>query len=217
MKMGDGGFWPAYNIVVAPTRKARSLWGLMWLPLVATWPRWRRWLNRSSNVAALPRRTGWSMAAFQRMTRLIALPIRHEWLPRSPSRSQPPRARHGRPWRHRLRQEPIPLNPLRQGQGPTRPRESPPARIVDPYQRKPGDSPAVGEWRERMGTDECKDLYKERAAVAECVSAQARNRNLVLLPVRGTQKVKAVAYLYALVHNLMRMISRAPELSRCWR
>jgi hypothetical protein len=86
------------------------------------------------------------------------------------------------------------------------------ARIVDPHQRKPGDSQAVGEWRERMGTDECKDLYKERAAVAECVNAQARNRNLVLLPVRGTKKVKAVAYLFALAHNLTRMISLAPEL-----
>jgi hypothetical protein len=63
-----------------------------------------------------------------------------------------------------------------------------------------------------MGTAECKDLYKERAAVAECVNAQARNRNLVLLPVRGAKKVKAVAYLYALAHNLMRIISLAPNL-----
>jgi len=87
-----------------------------------------------------------------------------------------------------------------------------PAPAVDPHQRKAGDSQAVGDWRERMGTDEAKELYKERAAVAECVNAQARNRNLVLLPVRGLKKVKAVAYLYALAHNLMRMISLAPEL-----
>lgn len=86
------------------------------------------------------------------------------------------------------------------------------APAVDPHQRKAGDSEAVGDWRERMGTEEAKDLYKQRAAVAECVNAQARNRNLVLLPVRGLKKVKAVAYLYALAHNLMRMISLAPAL-----
>jgi hypothetical protein len=87
-----------------------------------------------------------------------------------------------------------------------------PVPTVDPHQRKAGDSEAVGDWRERMGTEEAKELYKQRAAVAECVNAQARNRNLVLLPVRGLKKVKAVAYLYALAHNLMRMISLAPEL-----
>lgn len=87
---------------------------------------------------------------------------------------------------------------------------APPA--ADPHQRKPGDSPAVGDWRERMGADDIKELYKQRAAVAECVNAQARNRNLVLLLVRGLKKVKAVAYLYALAHNLMRMISLAPEM-----
>ena len=91
-------------------------------------------------------------------------------------------------------------------------KSAPPA--VDLHQRKPGDSQAVGDWRERMGADEIKALYKERAATAECVNAQARNRNLVLLPVRGLKKVKAVAILYALAHNLMRMTSLAPEMLR---
>jgi transposase len=87
-----------------------------------------------------------------------------------------------------------------------------PEVAVDPYQRKPGDSEAVGDWRERMATDEAKGLYKERAATAECVNAQARNRGLVLLPVRGLKKVKAVALLFALAHNLMCMLRLAPEL-----
>ena len=82
----------------------------------------------------------------------------------------------------------------------------------DLYQRKPGDSPAVGDWRERMATDGAKALYKERAATAECVNAQARNRGLVLLPVRGLKKVKAVALLFAFAHNLMCMLRLAPEL-----
>ena len=87
-----------------------------------------------------------------------------------------------------------------------------PDPVVDPYQRKPGDSPAVGDWRERMATDEAKELYKERAATAECVNAQARNRGLLLLPVRGLKKVRAVALLFALAHNLMRTLRLAPEL-----
>ena len=87
-----------------------------------------------------------------------------------------------------------------------------PEVAVDPHQRKPGDSTAVGDWRERMGTDEAKALYKERAATAECVNAQARNRGLVLLPVRGLKKAKAVAVLFALAHNLMCTLRLAPEL-----
>jgi hypothetical protein len=87
-----------------------------------------------------------------------------------------------------------------------------PEATVNPYLRKPGDSRAVGDWRERMATDEAKELYKERAATAECVNAQARNRGLVLLPVRGLKKVKAVALLFALAHNLMRTLRLAPEL-----
>jgi hypothetical protein len=40
------------------------------------------------------------------------------------------------------------------------------------------DSPAVAEWRVRMGTPEAKEIYKERAATAECVNAISRNRGL---------------------------------------
>jgi transposase len=87
-----------------------------------------------------------------------------------------------------------------------------PEPAVDPHQRKSGDSQAVGDWRERMATAEAKTLYKERAATAECVNAQARNRGLVLLPVRGLAKVKSVALLFVLAHNLMCMLRLAPEL-----
>jgi transposase len=74
---------------------------------------------------------------------------------------------------------------------------------VDRYAAKPNDSPAVAAWRQRMGTDPAKTIYKERAATAECVNAQARNRGLIRLLVRGLVKVKAVALWHALAHNLM--------------
>lgn len=83
---------------------------------------------------------------------------------------------------------------------------------VDAHQPKAGDSPAVAEWRKRMATDQAKQRYKERAATAECVNAQARNRGLIRLSVRGLAKVKGVAVLFALAHNLMRMARLAPEL-----
>jgi len=80
----------------------------------------------------------------------------------------------------------------------------PRSTMTDPFAPKAGDSDAVIAWRQRMATPEAKKIYMERAATAECVNALARNRGLRLLPVRGRLKVRAVALLYALVHNVMR-------------
>ena len=67
------------------------------------------------------------------------------------------------------------------------------------------ESAAVQEWRERMKTEAARQTYKERAATAECVNAQARNRGLQQFVVRGLAKVRNVALLFALAHNLARM------------
>lgn len=67
-------------------------------------------------------------------------------------------------------------------------------------------------WRQRMGTDEAKAMYKRRAATAECVNAQSRNRGLQQFKVRGLAKVTCVMLIFALAHNLMRMVSLAPDL-----
>jgi len=76
---------------------------------------------------------------------------------------------------------------------------------LDPHTPRPSDSPAVAAWRGRMQTDEAKEIYKERAATAECVNAIARNRGLQQVRVRGRPKVRAIALWYVLAHNLMRM------------
>lgn len=83
---------------------------------------------------------------------------------------------------------------------------------TDPHTPKPGDSEAVGTWRKRMGTEEAKMLYKDRAATAECVNALARERGLTRLRVRGKNKVRSVLLLHALAHNLMRTFALVPEL-----
>jgi transposase len=83
---------------------------------------------------------------------------------------------------------------------------------IDPHAPKAKDSEAVGAWRMRMGTEEAKALYKQRAATAECVNAQARNRGLAQFLVRGSDKVTCVMLMFALAHNLMRTAALAPQL-----
>jgi transposase len=83
---------------------------------------------------------------------------------------------------------------------------------TDPYAPKDGDSVAIAAWRERMGTEEAKAIYTERAATAECVNALARQRGLTHLRVRGRTKVRCVLLLHALAHNLMRTLALAPQL-----
>lgn len=79
----------------------------------------------------------------------------------------------------------------------------------DPYVALPGDSQAIAQWRERMGTDAAKAIYNQRAATAECVNAIARGRGLTQFLVRGLSKVKAVALWYAIAHNMMRAVTLA--------
>ncbi len=69
------------------------------------------------------------------------------------------------------------------------------------------DSPAVAAWRKRMATGEAKEIYKERAATAECVNAIARNRGFWHFRVRGSPKARVIALWHALVHNIMRTVT----------
>jgi transposase len=80
------------------------------------------------------------------------------------------------------------------------------------FEPKPGDSPAVAQWRARMNTDQAREVYRQRAATAECVNALARNRGLLSMPVRGLARVGCVVGLFVLAHNLMRTAELAPHL-----
>jgi hypothetical protein len=84
------------------------------------------------------------------------------------------------------------------------PVQKPKKKEQDPYAPRPSDSPAIVEWRKRMGTPEAREIYKERAATAECVNAIARNRGLRQFGVRGLKKIRAVVLWFALAHNVMR-------------
>jgi transposase len=73
----------------------------------------------------------------------------------------------------------------------------------DPHAPRDGDGPGVVAWRQRMGSEAAKAVYKERAATAECVNAQCRNRGLLRFLVRGLKKAKAVGLWHALAHNMI--------------
>jgi len=88
--------------------------------------------------------------------------------------------------------------------GPIKEEEKKKARGDDPYQPRPKDEPAVAAWRQRMGTEQAKAIYRQRAATAEWVNAGARQHGMYQVRVRGARKVLAVALLAALAHNLLR-------------
>jgi transposase len=81
-----------------------------------------------------------------------------------------------------------------------------------PEAPRPDESDVLAAWRARMATEAGKAIYRERAATAECVNAQARNRGLRQIPLRGLIKARAVATWYALAHNVMRIFRLCPEL-----
>ena len=77
----------------------------------------------------------------------------------------------------------------------------------DPSARQPGDSDEMFAFRQRMDTEEAKQLYKQRPSIAEFPNAECRNRGLQQFRVRGLKKVKTVALWHAIVFNFMRMIN----------
>lgn len=74
--------------------------------------------------------------------------------------------------------------------------------------RQPDDSEIIGEWRERMGTEEAKKIYKKRAETAEYANAQARNHGMQQFSVKGLVKATNVALFFALVHNMIIAINK---------
>jgi predicted acylesterase/phospholipase RssA len=78
----------------------------------------------------------------------------------------------------------------------------------DQHAARDGDSEVVAQWRERMGTEEAKQLYKKRAATAETVNADAKqHRGLSTFRVRGLKKVTGSAALFALTYNVLRLLT----------
>jgi transposase len=66
------------------------------------------------------------------------------------------------------------------------------------------DSQAVRQWRERMSSEQAKEIYKQRCATAELVNAQCRAQGLWQFLVRGTKNALGVVLVHAIVNNMRR-------------
>ena len=72
------------------------------------------------------------------------------------------------------------------------------------YEPRRDDSPAVAEWRMRMGSEAGQAVYRLRAATSETVNAELRAyRSLDRMLVRGMAKVRCVALWEALAYNVV--------------
>lgn len=81
----------------------------------------------------------------------------------------------------------------------------------DDFTPRETDSPEVAAWRQRMGTDDAKTIYKDRASTVELVNADLKERHgLTRLRVVGIDKVQCVLLWSVLTFNLMKWISLMP-------
>jgi transposase len=172
MKMGDGGFRPAYNVQFATTSdKARVIVG------VDVTNRGNDMGESTPMLDQIEKRTGVRPAEML----IDGGYAQHAAIDHA--------AEHGT-----TVYAPVP----KPREGDTR----------DPHLPREGDSPAVGDWRKRMGTDNAKEIYKQRAATAETVNADAKkHRGLDQLSVRGRDKALGSACLFALTYNILRLLS----------
>ncbi len=88
----------------------------------------------------------------------------------------------------------------------------PPKGAANPQRRgqeldpKPGDSAAVKAWKQRMASEEGKQIYKQRGATSETLNADLRTfRGRGRITVRGLAKIRCVALWCALAYNIVHL------------
>ena len=83
---------------------------------------------------------------------------------------------------------------------PKAPRD--PDKQGEQFTPRPGDSAAIANWRERMGGEAGKAIYRQRASTSETVNARMRRQGLTQLTVRGLKKARCVLLWAALTYNV---------------
>ena len=69
---------------------------------------------------------------------------------------------------------------------------------------QPSDGPGVCAWRDRMQTDQAKELLRQRSGIAETPNAELKAyRSMDRLLVRGIDKATSVVLMNAIIYNLM--------------
>jgi transposase len=77
----------------------------------------------------------------------------------------------------------------------------------DPYTKKKGDGPEIVAWRQRMGTAEAQQVYKQRSGLAEIIHARMEQRKWYRFRLRGQQKAATEGLWQALAHNVSRLLA----------
>jgi transposase len=70
------------------------------------------------------------------------------------------------------------------------------------YEPRAADSQVINDWRQRMGSPQGKQIYKQRAATVETANANLKQHGLVQMTVRGLKKARCIALWCALAYNL---------------
>jgi len=172
MKMGDGGFRPAWNVQLGSDTRSRIIAG------VSVDNRGSDRGDLSPMIAQIQARTG--------LTPEECLAdggyVDHDDISALAAKGVTPY---------------IPLNRKKN-------------KSVVPHLPKPGDPPAVAEWRARMATEEAKRIYKDRAATAESINADLKCfRGLDRFLVRTLPKVTCVAFWSAIAYNALKLLALA--------
>lgn len=76
----------------------------------------------------------------------------------------------------------------------------------DPHAKRAHDTKEMAAFRERMRSEEAKQVLRQRPSIAEFPNAECRNRGLQQFHVRGLKKVRTVSLWYAITFNFMRML-----------
>lgn len=83
-----------------------------------------------------------------------------------------------------------------------------PQRAGEEFTPKGGESEALADWRQRMGSEAGQEVYKLRASTSETVNADLRtHRGLNRMVVRGLKKAKCVALWCAMAYNILHFAS----------
>jgi len=77
----------------------------------------------------------------------------------------------------------------------------------DPYEKRPKENKHYTAFRERMGTEQAKEVYRRRAPAAEFPNANCRKQGLQQFSVRGLAKTKSQSLWHALAYNFRRFIN----------
>jgi len=81
----------------------------------------------------------------------------------------------------------------------------------DRFAARKSDSMAVAAWRERMNSEEGREIYRQRGSTCEPINGEVKCwRGLGRLFVRGSEKVLCVALWSALAYNLMHFAATMP-------